>query len=59
MTLKELTQVVLNIRDNHLHHMQQDIDKLDKKLDKMDSRIWWVLGLLITSTVIAVITKLH
>lgn len=62
MTLKELTQIVLEIRDNHLEHMKQDIDKMDSKIDKVetkmdkiDSRIWAVLLILIGATVIPMI----
>lgn len=39
------------IRDNHLHHMKEDIDRVEKKVDKIDNRIWWVLGILVASTV--------
>lgn len=58
MTLKELTQIVLEIRDNHLEHMKEDIDKLDKKVDKMDARLWWILAILVGATLIPVITNL-
>lgn len=57
MTLKELTQIVLEIRDNHLEHMKDDIDKLDKKVDKMDARLWWILAILVGATLIPVITN--
>lgn len=63
MTLKELTQIVLEIRDNHLEHMKQDmdkmdakIDKVDNKVDKMDSRLWWILAILVGATLVPVIT---
>ena len=39
------------IRDNHLHHMKEDIDRVEKKVDKIDNRIWWVLGILVAATV--------
>ena len=58
MTLKELTEIVINIRDNHLEHMKQDMDKLDKKVDKMDARLWWILAILVGATLIPVITNL-
>ena len=36
------------IRDNHLFHMHQDIDKLDKKVDKIESKtdhlLYWIIG---------------
>lgn len=31
------------IQSNHLHHMQQDIDRIEVKVDKLDNRIWMIL----------------
>lgn len=39
------------IRDNHLVHLAEDIDRVEKKVDKIDARIWWVLGILVASTI--------
>lgn len=65
MTLKELTQLVLEIRDNHLEHMKQDMDKMDgkidkveNKVDKMDARLWWVLAILVGATLVPLLTKI-
>ena len=65
MTLKELTQIVLEIRDNHLDHMKQDIDKMDAKIDKMDnkvekmdSRLWWILAILVGATLVPMIASM-
>ena len=38
-------KVVTNIKDNHLHHMHQDIDKIDGKIDRL---MFWLLGGLLT-----------
>jgi hypothetical protein len=64
MTLKELTKAVLEIRDNHLEHMKQDIDRINEKIDKvegkigeMDNRLWWVLTILVGATFIPVIAN--
>ena len=46
-TLDELNAKIENIRDNHLAHMKEDIDRIEVKVDKMDARLWWVLGLLV------------
>lgn len=36
------------IRDNHLKHMHEDIDKLDKKVDKIENKtdqlLYWIIG---------------
>jgi hypothetical protein len=58
MTLKELTEIVVNIRDNHLQHMKEDIDKMDAKLDKMDDRLWWIFTVIVGSIIGAVVAKL-
>jgi len=53
-----LKRDVETIRDNHLAHMAEDIDKLDKKIDKIDNRIWAILGLLIASVLAPMIANM-
>ena len=36
---------VKTIKENHLEHMHQDIDKIDGKIDKL---LFWLLGGLLT-----------
>jgi len=55
-TIKELDAKIENIRDNHLAHMAEDIDRIENKVDKMDNRLWAVLVLIIAS-VIGVVFK--
>jgi uncharacterized membrane protein (DUF106 family) len=38
-----ISKDVKQIRDNHLHHMQEDIDRIESKLDKVDQRVWSIL----------------
>ena len=65
LTMKETdTEIALlkrdiqTIRDNHLKHMKQDIDRIEKKVDKIDNRIWWVLGVLISTQVASMIANM-
>ena len=58
MTLKELTAIVLEIRDNHLEHMKQDIDKIDEKVSKIDERLWAVVLLILASIAAPIILKI-
>lgn len=55
------------IRDNHLAHMADDIDGLKKdisenrkffveRMDKLDNRIWWIMGFTVTTLVTVVIS---
>jgi|TARA_B100000035_G_scaffold184496_1_gene157439 uncharacterized protein Yka (UPF0111/DUF47 family) len=65
LTMKETdTEIALlkrdiqTIRDNHLKHMKQDIDRIERKVDKIDNRIWWVLGVLISTQVASMIANM-
>lgn len=65
-TIAEIWQELETIKNNHLHHlkedidhMKQDMDKMDKKIekvdgkfDKMDTKLWWLLGILVTTVVL-------
>ena len=57
MTLKELAQEIKTIKENHLTHMQQDIDKVEKKLEKMDARVWAILLLLVGAVVLPAVVE--
>ena len=39
------------IKDNHLAHIEKDIDQINKKVDKIDNRLWWLAGIIIAATV--------
>lgn len=52
MTLKELAQEIKIIKDNHLKHMAADIDRVEKKVEKMDARVWAILIILVAAVVI-------
>jgi uncharacterized protein Yka (UPF0111/DUF47 family) len=38
-----ISRDVKQIRDNHLQHMAQDIDRIENKLDKVDQRVYMIL----------------
>ena len=48
----EIKHSINTIKDNHLHHIESDMAKQSKLIEKLDNRIWWVLGILVVSTVI-------
>jgi hypothetical protein len=58
MTLKELAKEIEIIKINHLAHMAEDIDKLDRKVTAMDGRLWWILGILVVAIVVPEIVSL-
>lgn len=57
MTLKELASEVKVIKDNHLKHMQEDIDTIEKKIEKMDARVWAILLLLVGAVVLPAVVN--
>lgn len=58
MTLKELAQEIKIIKDNHLAHMAEDIDRVEKKVEKMDTRVWAILIILVAAVVVPEIVDL-
>jgi hypothetical protein len=50
MTLKELAREIDVIKNNHLAHMAEDIDRIEKKVEKIDARIWAILIILCGAT---------
>lgn len=52
MTLKDLAREIDTIKNNHLAHMAEDIDRVEKKVEKMDTRVWAILLILVSAVVI-------
>jgi ubiquinone biosynthesis protein UbiJ len=53
-----IKQELTVIKDNHLKHLKDDVEKIDKKVDRLDQRIWWILGILVAGTVGPMLAKL-
>ena len=60
ITTQELHSEIEQIKNNHLAHMAEDIDDLKEsvkenrtffteRLDRLDSRIYWILGTIIAT----------
>ena len=69
VTTQQLANEIDIIKNNHLQHMAQDIDELkedlkdtrkefNNKLDRLDSRIWWILGLTVTTLVTILVSSM-
>ena len=39
------------IKNNHLAHIEADMSILRKTVDKVDSRMWWIAGLIVASAI--------
>ena len=69
--IKEIKTSINTIMNNHLFHIEKDMEKVkgdtahlkdkiedvNKKVDKMDNRIWWILGLLVVGIVVPAFIK--
>ncbi len=57
MTLKELAKEIEIIKSNHLAHMAEDSDRVEKKVEKMDTRVWAILLLLVGAVVLPALVE--
>jgi hypothetical protein len=57
MTLKELAKEIDIIKNNHLAHMAEDIDRVENKVDKIDNRIWAILIILCGATFVPLLVE--
>ena len=68
VTTKELHREIELIKDNHLAHIHDCIHRLEEdvkdnrkfftqRLDRLDNRIWWILGLTVTSLISVLIAQ--
>jgi hypothetical protein len=57
MTVKELAREIEIIKTNHLAHMADDIDRVEKKVDKIDGRIWAILIILCGATFLPILIE--
>lgn len=53
--IQNIKQDIKTIKDNHLHHIEKDMNRMDKTILKIDNRLWWVLGLMVVSIVVGYI----
>ena len=62
VTTQELANEIKVIKENHLAHIHDCIHRIEEevkdqrkyfsdKLDRLDNRIWWVLGMTVTTLV--------
>lgn len=60
--IHELHSEIQTIKDNHLHHLQLNLNNLsaeikdtkdtfEKRFDKLDERLWWLVGLVVTTLI--------
>lgn len=60
---------IMLIKENHLKHIHEDIDGIkqdikeqrnfvQERLDRLDSRIWWIMGIAVTTLLGIIVDKL-
>ena len=68
-TVADLATEIDIIKNNHLAHMAQDIDELksdikdnrkffNERMDKLDNRIWWIMGLTVTTLLVPFVERM-
>ena len=55
LDIREIKNDIHIIKTNHLYHIEKDMEKQSKIVEKMDTKLWAVLVLLVSSVVIAFI----
>ena len=53
--ITDIKNSIDTIKNNHLHHIEKDMEKQSKAIEKIDQRIWAVLIILVVSTVIGMV----
>lgn len=68
-TVADLATEIDIIKNNHLAHMAQDIDEVkadikenrkffNERMDRLDTRIWWIMGLTVTTLLVPLLEKM-
>ena len=39
------------LENNHIAHIEKDMNRIHEKVDKIDNRLWWLAGIIIAATV--------
>lgn len=46
-----IKQDINTIKDNHLAHIEKDMNRIHAKVDKIDTRLWAIAAIIIMATV--------
>lgn len=53
--IRDIKNSIDTIKNNHLHHIEKDLEKQSKAIEKIDARIWWILSILVVSVVLSMV----
>jgi L-lactate utilization protein LutB len=54
--IQEIKTDIHTIKTNHLWHIERDMSELKEKVQAMDGRLWWILGVLVSTTILSLIS---
>ena len=68
-TVADLATEIDIIKNNHLHHLHMDVEELKEdikdnrkffteRMDRLDTRIWWIMGLTVTTLLVPLLEKM-
>ena len=68
-TVADLATEIDIIKNNHLHHLHLDVEELKEdikdnrkffteRMDRLDTRIWWIMGLTVSTLLIPLLEKM-
>ena len=52
--ISEIKNTLNRLERNHIHHIEKDIKVLTDKTTSMESKLWWILSILVASTVVGI-----
>lgn len=55
--ISEIKHTLVRLETNHIYHIEKDMEKQSKVIEKIDTRLWWLLGLLVTGIVLPALIK--
>lgn len=50
--ITDIKTSIETIKNNHLFHIEKDMEKQSKTIEKIDNRLFWILGLLVVGIII-------
>ena len=52
--IAEIKRTLTRLETNHIHHIEQDIKALKDITKGTEQKLWWILSILVASTVVGV-----
>ena len=52
--ISEIKNTLNRLEQNHITHIEKDIKVLTDKTNGIESKLWWILSILVASTVVGI-----